>query len=189
MNTQKEKNKALSTDINDTVTDIVQKKHRNRPDLANYGEEHAEPGDNARFLRLARVSQTLPPIDISDPKQVEDRINLYFDFCEQNDRKPNIKGLGNWLGVDATTVNSWRRGEYRGGTHSPVIKRAVDILEEMWWDYGQNGKCNPASWIFIGKNAFQMKDVQDVIVTPQAPLGETIDAEEIEKKYRELPEE
>ena len=139
MNTQKEKNKALSTDINDTVTDIVQKKHRNRPDLANYGEEHAEPGDNARVLRLARVSQTLPPIDISDPKQVEDRINLYFDFCEQNDRKPKIKGLGNWLGVDATTVNSWRRGEYRGGTHSPVIKRAVDILEEMWWDYGQTG--------------------------------------------------
>ena len=34
-----------------------------------------------------------------------------------------------------------------------------------------------------------MKDVLDVIVTPQAPLGETIDAEEIEKKYRELPEE
>ena len=164
------------------ITDVVKtKQKRNRPDLQKFGEENAEPGDNARYLRYARASQNLPPIDISDPKQVEQRINLYFDFCEQNDRKPNIKGLGNWLGVDATTVNSWRRGEYRTETHSPLIKKAVDILEEMWWDYGQNGKTNPASWIFIGKNAFGMKDVQDVVVTPNNAMGDQKAQKELEE--------
>ena len=155
----------------DKVVDIVKKKQtRNRPDLANFGEEHTEPGDNARYLRYAMASLSLPPIDISDPEQVQKRIMEYFDYCVQNDRKPNIKGLGNWLGVDATTVNSWRRGEYRAETHSPVIKKAVDILEEMWWDYGQNGRCNPAAWIFIGKNAFGMRDEQQVVITPNNPL-------------------
>lgn len=167
----------------DKVVDIVKKK-RNRPDLANFGEEHTKPGDNARYLRYALASLDLPPIDISDPKQVEKRIYEYFNFCIENDRKPNIKGLGNWLGVDATTVNSWRRGEYRSDTHSPVIKKALDILEEMWWDYGQNGKCNPTSWIFIGKNAFGMRDETQVVVTPNNPMQD-LDADAARKRLVE----
>lgn len=175
--------------IQDTITNVVKtKQHRNRPDLANYGFENAEPGDNSRYLRYAMASLDLPPIDISDPKQVEKRISEYFQFCINNDRKPNIKGLGNWLGVDSTTVNSWRRGEYRTETHSPLIRKAVDVLEEMWWDYGQNGKCNPVSWIFIGKNAFQMRDVQDVVVTPNSPL-DTSNPNDVKNKYIEaIPE-
>lgn len=179
-----DKEKALTT-VDDAVNDVVQKKKRNRPDLAKFGEENTEPGDNARYLRYARASQNLPPIDISDPVQVENRINEYFDFCEANDRKPNIKGLGNWIGVDDTTVSSWRRGEYRAETHSPIIKKAVDLLQEMWWDYGQNGKTNPASWIFIGKNAFGMKDVQDVIVSPVSPIGDAADQKQLAETYIE----
>lgn len=179
----------MDKDTSDKVVDIVQKKKRNRPDLANFGEEHTEPGDNARYLRYAMASLDLPPIDISDAQQVQNRIMEYFTFCAENDRKPNIKGLGNWLGVDATTVNSWRRGEYRAETHSPVIKKAVDILEEMWWDYGQNGKVNPTSWIFIGKNAFGMRDEQQVVVTPNNPMQD-LDADQARKRLLDgIPEE
>ena len=177
----------IDDETKNKVVDIVKK--RNRPDLANFGEEKAEPGDNARYLRFAMASLNLPPIDISDPKQVEQRIGEYFQYCLDNDRKPNIKGLGNWLGVDSTTVNSWRRGEYRAETHSPVIKKAVDILEEMWWDYGQNGKCNPTSWIFIGKNAFGMRDETQVVVTPNNPMQD-LNAEDARKRLLEgIPEE
>ena len=173
----------------EAVDAIVKKENTKKRDLYHekYGEEYTEPGDNTRFLRYALVSWDLPPIDISDPLQVENRIKEYFTFCAENDRKPNIKGLGNWLGVDNTTVNSWRRGEYRKETHSPIIKKAVDLLEEMWWDYGQSGKVNPASWIFIGKNAFGMKDVQDVVLTPNNPLGEEQAPELVQTKYKELP--
>lgn len=176
-------------DTNDTVTSLVKtKQKRNRPDLAKFGEEYTEPGDNARYLRHALVSWDLPPIDVSDPKQVEQRIRDYFQYCIDNDLKPNIKGLGNWLGVDESTVRRWRAGEYRAGAHRTLIKKAVDMLQEMWWDYGQNGKCNPASWIFIGKNAFGMKDTTDVVITPNNP-AEGRDPDEIRRQYREsLPE-
>ena len=172
----------------DAVQTIVkQKQRRNRPDLAKFGEENTEPGDNARYLRFALASWNLPPIDISDPKQVEQRINDYFQFCIDNDRKPNIKGLGNWIGVDDETVMRWRKGEYRKETHCGLIKKAVDALQEMWWDYGQNGKCNPASWIFIGKNAFGMRDEQQIVVTPNNPL-ESGNTEELKDYIRTLPE-
>lgn len=170
----------------DTVTAI--KRKRNRPDLANFGAENVEPGDNARYLRWARLPFSLPPIDISDAKQVEQRINEYFTACEDNDMKPNMVGMANWLGIDRTTLASWKRGEYRGDSHSHVIKKAVGILEDLWVDYMQNGKINPASGIFLAKNMFQYKDTQDVILTPNSPLQADIDVNNIADKYKELPE-
>lgn len=162
--------------------DAVTKRKRNRPDLANFGAENTEPGDNSRYLRYAMASLDLDPIDISDPEQVKKRIYEYFEYCVENDRKPNKIGMANWLGVDATTVNSWEREEYRALTHSPVIKKAVSILHELWADYMQNGKVNPASGIFLGKNMFGYKDTQDVVVTPQTPLGDYQSPEELAKR-------
>lgn len=166
---------------------VVKKKRHWVPNpQENFGEENVKPGDNARYLRYAMVSLDLPPIDISDPEQVQKRIADYFMFCVENDRKPNIKGLGNWIGVDATTVNSWKRGEYRSSTHTPLIKKAVDILEELWLDYMMNGKVNPGSGIFIGKNLFGYKDVQDVTLSPGSPLGDAPDQKQLEAKLADV---
>lgn len=164
------------------IAENVVKKKRNRPDLANFGAENVEPGDNARYLRYAMVSLDLPPIDISNPEQVQQRITDYFVFCAENDRKPNMVGMANWLGVDRDTVKTWKTGEYRSSTHSAVIKKAINILEELWVDYMQNGKVNPASGIFLGKNMFGYKDVQDVTLTPGSPLGDQPSPEELQKR-------
>ena len=170
----------------EVATNIV-KRHRNRPDLAKYGEEYTEPGDNTRYLRFARVSLSLPPIDVADPKQVEQRINDYFDFCEQNDRKPNMIGMANWIGVDRRTVQTWKSGEYRTKTHFPIITKAIDVLEELWADYMQNGKINPASGIFLAKNMFQYSDTQQIVLTPNNPYQAEQPAE-VDKMVQALPE-
>ena len=162
----------------DQATQIVKRK-RNRPDLQKFGEENTLPGDNARYLRYAMVSLDLPPIDIADEHQVENRIREYFFFCIENDRKPNMVGMANWLGIDKSTLDSWKRGEYRADTHSHVIRKACQLLEEQWVDYMQNGKANPASLIFLGKNMFGYKDVQDVVVTPNTPMGAELPESEL----------
>jgi hypothetical protein len=52
-----------------------------------------------------------------------------------------------------------------------------------------NGKINPVSGIFLSKNLFYgYSDKQEVVLTPNNPLGETRDPKEIEAKYAELPE-
>lgn len=170
-----------------TTTSQVVKRKRNRPDLQNFGFEKANPGDNTRYLRAARAAFQLPKIDISDAKQVEKRIADYFTFCEDNDIKPDIKNLGNWLGVSDQTVINWRKGIYREDTHLELIKKAVDVIQALWWMYGNDSKGNPASWIFIGKNAFGMKDQQELVIEPRQGLTDQ-DAETIAAKYAELPE-
>ena len=179
----------MDKETENKVVDIVQKKKRNRPDLANFGEEHTEPGDNARFIREARIAfdgglerRQLPPIDISDPVQVKNRVSEYLDFCELNDKKPSPIALANWLGVSRDTLNSWKRGEFRNDTHSDTIKKAYLVMEEIWYDLMQNGKVNPGSGIFLGKNMFGYKDVADVVVTPNNPYQATSD-EELKDKY------
>lgn len=181
------KPKEVEADNIEKAGEEVVKQKRNRPDLEKFGEENTKPGDNARYLRYAMVSLSLPPIDISDPAQVESRIMEYFEYCAINDRKPNMRGMGNWLGVDSTTVNSWKRGEYRTETHSPLIKKAVDILEELWLDYMMNGKVNPGSGIFLGKNLFGYKDIQDVVLTPNKPLGADAEPEMLDRYKGAIP--
>lgn len=178
----------MATKHNDSETVTAIKRKRNRPDLANFGAENVEPGDNARYLRWARLPLSLPPIDISDANQVEQRINEYFTACEENDMKPNMVGMANWIGVSRETVNTWKRGEYRSDTHSDLIRKAVDILESLWVDYMQNGKINPASGIFLAKNMFQYKDTQDVVLTPNSPLQADTNPIDIANKYNALPE-
>ena len=164
---------------------IAQTKRKGNNPKANFMQENVKKGDNARYLRMARAAVALPPIDIADPEQVSNRIGMYFDYCEQNDRKPSMLGIANWLGVSRDTLNSWKRGEYRASTHSDLIEKAVMVLEELWTDYMQNGLVNPVSGIFLGKVMFGYKDVQDYVITPNQPLGQDGDPATMAQKYRQ----
>lgn len=165
------------------ATEVVKKKQLHGNAAATVGAD-AKPGDNSRFLRFALESWDLPPIDISDPVQVRDRIGMYFKHCEENDRKPQIVGMCNWLGISRETLNVWRNGEYRKDTHSDIVKKACSLIEEQWADYMTNGKINPASGIFLAKNWFGYRDTTDVVVTPQNPLDD-LDAKEARKRLTE----
>lgn len=161
---------------------------RKRADLANFGEENVQPGDNSRYLRHALATLNMPPIDISDPKQVEERIDWYFLHCADNEMKPTVKGFCNSLGISRVTLMEWRQGNYRAETHQAIILRAYDLLEELWENYMLNGKINPVSGIFLGKNQWNYQDKQEMVVTPNVGGVQEADPAVIEAKYAELPE-
>lgn len=162
---------------------------RNRPDLEKYGQEYVEKGDNSKYIRHAIAKWNLPPIDIANPQQVSDRIDWYFGHCIENDMKPTVSGFCNSLGVSKETIRLWRKGEFRAGTHQEIIVRAYAVLEELWEDYMMNGKINPVSGIFLGKNQFDgYTDKQEFVLTPNQKEITPEDVATIESKYAELPE-
>ena len=163
---------------------VKSKQKRNRADLANFGEEYVQKGDNARYLRHAMATLDLPQIDISDNKQVGERIDWYFNHCANNDMKPTVKGLCNAIGINRSTIRTWYNEEYRGATHSNLIKKAYDLLEELWEDYMLNGKINPVSGIFLGRNNWNYQDKIDLVVTPNNPLGSDSDPTQMAEKYQ-----
>lgn len=172
------------TDLSQEQAEAIVKKKRGAKwvqDLTADGG-NIEPGENSRFIRFALASWDLPPIDISDPQQVRERIGMYFRHCAENDRKPQIVGMCNWLGINRNTLNEWKNGEVRSATHGDIIKKAVNFIEEMWADYMLSGKINPASGIFLAKNWYGYKDVADVVVTPNNPYQAASD-DELKGKY------
>lgn len=167
----------------ETVKDVVKRGGNNPTGIGGFGSVDTTPGDNARYLRHSLTMLDLPAIDISDPVQVELRIRQYFEQCVGNDMKPTVSGMALALGVDRKTLYDWSRGNYRDVTHSPIVKKAMNVLDALWEDYMMNGKINPVSGIFLGKNHFGYTDKQEIVVKPENPLGEARSPEEIKQQY------
>lgn len=183
----KNENKLAGTDLStEQVTEVVKKRktHGWGKELTEDGPTSMQPGENSRFIRHAMASWDLPPIDISDPEQVAKRLSEYFQYCADNDRKPQVVGMCNWLGISRNTLNTWKNGEYRSDTHSDAIKKAYGMLEEIWVDYMQNGKVSPPVGIFLAKNFWGYKDVSNVVVTPNNPY-QGASEEDLKQKYLE----
>ena len=148
------------------------KKKRNRPDLANFGADLCDPGDNTKYITFAMESMNMPKLDFNDVPAVQERIQWYFNRCAQFDMKPGVVGLANALGVDRKTLWAWKSGQNRAANAALIdtIKKAYVVLEEMWEAYMQNGKVSPPNGIFLGKNNFGYVDQVEHVITPNNPL-------------------
>lgn len=153
-----------------------------RPKKSAQMSVQTNPGDNAKYLGNALEIARLPKIDTKNVEQLQNRIGEYFDICYKNDMKPSVVGIALAIGCDRSTLWKWSvEKSDRGNT----IKRAYVILDQMMNDFMQNGKINPVSGIFLMKNNFGYADKQEVVLTPNNPLGDGKDTKEIEDRYIE----
>lgn len=168
-------------------TEITTTTPKRKPTPASFGQDLAEPGDNSKYLGHALTINRMPLVDLNDINAVEERIDWYFDLCFANDLKPTVSGFCNALKINRQTLLNWRTGAFRAGTHQAVILEKYAMMEELWENYMQNGKINPVSGIFLGKNNYGYADKQEYVLTPNQQQ-ETIDPATIAAKYEELPE-
>ena len=123
-------------------------------------------------------------VDLDDSQQVVERINWYFKRCIDYDMKPGVVGLANSLGVTRQTLWNWKEGVRRADAKKEsvdAIKKAYGLLEELWEDYMMNGKVSPPNGIFIGKNHFDYRDVQNLVIAPQDGQEQERSVEDIKK--------
>ena len=154
-----------------------------RPKKSEEMAVQTEPGDNTKYLTHALRLANLPKFDTKNVRLLEKRIEEYFVICAEDDSKPSVAGLALAIGVDRKTIWQWSQTE--NSDRSNTIKKAYQILNLMMEDYMQNGKINPVSGIFLMKNNFGYADKQEVIVTPNNPLGDTTSVAELEERYIE----
>lgn len=154
-----------------------------RSDRSWTGNAELTPAVTTNYIHHIRTVNDLPAIDSSDAVQVEQRINDYLDICEADGVKPTVTGLCNALHIDKKTLYRWANGDFRSGTHQEVVVRYYHMLEEFWELQMQEGKINPVSGIFLGKNHFGYADKQEVVLTPNNPLGDAANQKELEERY------
>lgn len=66
-----------------------------------------------------------------------------------------------------------------------TIKKAYQILNMQMENYMQNGKINPVAGIFLMKNNMGYQDKSEMVLTPNNPLGDQANPEELQQKYLE----
>lgn len=148
-----------------------------------------EKGDNTKYLKLSMELMNLPDIDLSDVNQVQNRLNQFFLIHAEHDIKPTVSGMGLALnGLDRRRLYEIKAGlKCHISVDIPPevrvsIKRAYYLMENLWENYMQNGKINPASGIFLGKNHFGYEDKVEHIITPNTQ-HEDYSADDIKQRY------
>jgi hypothetical protein len=131
----------------------------------------------------------LPDIDMHDIEQVNARLAEYFQIQADADLKPTVAGLGLALnGMDRRRLWEIRTDvpDRNKDLPTPVrdsIKKAYKLMENLWENYMQNGKINPVSGIFLGKNNFGYQDKTEYVVTPNTQNDSDYSPADIRKKY------
>ena len=150
-----------------------------------------EPGDNTKYMTVGMQLFNLPAIDLKDPEQVIDRLNEFFRIHAEADMKPTVSGMGMALGLDRRRLWEIKTGNF--GTQKSLeelptltkdsIKKGYEYMEILWENYMQNGKINPVSGIFLGKNNFGYQDKTEYVVTPNTNSDSDYSTEDIRKRY------
>lgn len=184
----------MATKNDDDVIKEVVEKPKMKPRGKNIGETLApitEPGDNQKYISVSLKLFNLPAIDLRNPEQVQARLNEYFNIQFEADLKPTVAGMAMALGIDRRRLWEIRSGNYHtsnGLADLPTlttdsIKKAYDFMENLWENYMQNGKINPVSGIFLGKNNFGYQDKTEYVVTPNVHNDSDYNAEDIRARY------
>lgn len=173
----------------DVVKEIVKKKPRGGNNILTDAALNVQPGDNSKYLLVSMQLMSLPDIDLHDVEQVNARLEEYFRIQAENDLKPTVAGMGLALnGMDRRRLWEIRTDvpDRNKDLPTPVrdsIKKAYKLMENLWENYMQNGKINPVSGIFLGKNNFGYQDKTEYVVTPNINNDSDYDADDIRKRY------
>lgn len=181
---------ATNKNDDDIVKEVVKKPRgggKNSPVIGNNGLM-TEPGDNTKYLTLGMRLFTLPPIDLKDPEQVNNRLAEFFQIHAEADMKPTVSGMGMALGLDRRRLWEIKTGVTDRNQDIPTltrdaIKKAYEYLELLMENYMQNGKINPVSGIFLMKNNFAYLDKVEHVITPNVHNDSDYSADDIKKRY------
>ncbi len=164
----------------------------NSPVIGNNGLM-LEEGDNAKFMAVQIALFNMPDIDMDNVEEVNKRLSDYFELYTSRDMKPTVAGMAIALnGHDRKWLWGVTHDQPTGGAgymaalrpevaHS--IKKAYNLLENLWENYMNSGKVNPVAGIFLGKNNYGYQDKTEYVLTPNQQNDSDYDADEIRDRY------
>ena len=184
---------ATKKNEDEIVKDVVETAKK-KPRGKNIGETLApvtEPGDNQKYIGVSLQLFNMSKVDLHKPEEVQSRLAEYFQIHFDADLKPTVAGMAMALCIDRRRLWEIRAGNYHTSTGladlptltTDSIKKAYDFMENLWENYMQNGKINPVSGIFLGKNNFGYQDKTEYVVTPNVNNDSDYNADDIRKRY------
>lgn len=161
----------------------------------NTGLKRLEDDDEKRvFIGKALSNILAVSRAFEEPVKTEEelceRLNWFFETCANTNQLPTVEKMCLAIGYDRVTVWDWINGRHKSsiGEQAPnIIKKAKNLIASLDAELAQEGKIQPVVYMFRAKNFYGMADKQEIVVTPNSPLGDSTDPATIAQKYAELP--
>jgi len=160
--------------------EIIGKKrggNHNSPTVGNNALQ-VEKGDLATFIQSMTKLRKLPKCETD--AEIEVRIDLYFQWCIDNDMKPGVEGLSLAMGISRKTLWDWEQNRsWSYGRRAELIKQAKQVISCSIEQLMLQNKVNVIGGIFMMKNHFNYVDRTELDVLPGNPLGDRMSTEDI----------
>ena len=91
-------------------------------------------------------------------QELTERIDQYFQFCQNTGNRPGIESLCMSLCITRTTLFNWNNGINCTQERQEIIIKAKAFIASFMEQAVLRGKINPASGIFLMKNWLGYKD-------------------------------
>lgn len=122
---------------------------------------------------------------VKSDEELAQRLDDYFTRCATSGQIPTVEEMCMCTGYTWSTCNDWILGRNKGFSPntSLIMKKAKEILKTFDAKLVISGKLNFLSYCFRAKNYYGMTDKQEVVLTPNQPLGEQLSPEDLQQKY------
>ena len=90
-------------------------------------------------------------------QEMEDRIDQYFEVCQEAQLNPTVEGLAMAIDYDRRTLFDIQNAKAKI-QFSDTVKRAKDFIANYDAILASSNKMNSAVYCFRSKNFYQMKD-------------------------------
>lgn len=121
--------------------------HRAKPSKQEQAANDVYVSDRT-ILRLYREFTAMPPVNLDDTKSLCERIDMFFDRCDETGVRPTMRGLSLALGhsYENKLEGIWK-GQKRAvaiaADSVAVLQRAFTMIQTLFDSFSDHGKTNP----------------------------------------------
>lgn len=138
-----------------------------------------------------RTRAGLKGIRYETADDLEKAIMGYWDYLIQANENqinliPDVEGLCAFLGITRKTLMNWENNDVRG--FASIIEQAKNDIAACKKQIGLQGKIPPIVMAMDFNNNHGYTQRQEVVVTPNNPLGDATSNEELLAKYEQYAE-
>ena len=94
--------------------------------------------------------------------ELKERIDMFFQFCEDSSVRPGVQALCTALHISRTTLFRWSNGEDCDRERQEIVSMAKSFIDSFLEQVTLSGQVSPPVGIFLLKNWCSYKDTVSI---------------------------
>lgn len=140
---------------------------------------------NANYIIHAKRLSELPRIALSDPEDIRDRVDFYYQLCATDGVRPNLPGLALAFGLTRTGLINAMSDRRMTREAAQELGRGIAMMDEILSGMVLDGKVMPVAAIYLMNNWLGYKNASEV-TTRTETIETNVDQKALEQKYRSV---